>query len=179
MKTRVFVFQDQLVMSHGAAASASVEDILLDGIPGATRVRPASVREDRRGTDWWVDRTNGAPLSIDAKVRKDDFARLGSDDLALEVWSVKEKRVVGWTRNEAKRHDYILWLWQETGRWCLVPFPLLCTVFRERFGEWMADYKHAVQDTEGRYHSECIFVPRLVVWRAIYERFGGAAGKAA
>lgn len=169
----VYSFRDQLVMSDGVAATAAVHEILLDAIPGATGVRRATEQADKSGTDWWVDRINGAPLSIDLKARKEDWVRYLHDDLALEVWSVVESRKQGWTLDATKRTDYILWLWKDTGRWCLVPFPMLCTVFRERFGEWLEAYGTARQNTEGRYHSECVFVPRIVVWRAIYERFGG------
>jgi hypothetical protein len=91
---------------------------------------------------------------------------------------VIERRKIGWTRDPSKRTDFVLWHWQDTGRWCLVPFPMLCKVFGEFCPAWASPgsgYRRARQFTpDGRYHSECVFVPRQVVWDAILERFGGA-----
>jgi hypothetical protein len=174
VSVREFSFRDQLVMSTGVAAGAAVDEILISAIPGAVGVRRAAAHEDRNGTDWWVDQFNGDPLSIDLKARAEDFARRGKDDLALEVWSVVETRVPGWTRDSRKRTDYVLWWWQDTGRWCLVPFPMLCAVFVEHLDEWTTGYQVADQRTDGRYSSRCVYVPRVVVWRAIYDRYGGA-----
>jgi hypothetical protein len=172
MPPRNFSFAERLGMSHGAAAGATVRDILKANIPGAWDVRLANETDDRHGTDWWVERSSGEPISVDCKVRSSDWATKGSDDLALESWSVIESQKVGWTRDENKQTDYILWLWQDTGRWCLIPFPMLCKVFSEKWSQWALKYKSARQRTEN-YHSECVFVPRKVVWAAIYRRFGG------
>lgn len=163
-------------MSHGVSATANVSDILMAHILGATRVVAASERDDRSGTDWWVQRQCGRALSVDAKVRSEDWRKQhpNDDDLALETWSVVERGRVGWTRDVSKKTDYVLWLWQDTGRFCLVPFPLLSVVFSDKWGVWVAKYKTSRQFTpDGGYHSECVFVPRKAIWRAIYERFGG------
>ena len=168
----VFAFDTQLRMSQGVAANASVEEILLSAIAGAGQVRRATPGEDRNGTDWWVDLPAGHSLSVDLKARTSDWKERGGDDLALEIWSVVESEIPGWTLNLEKRTDYILWWWQNTGRWCLVPFPMLRTVFSELLPEWRRRYRIPPdQNTEGRYHSRCIFVPRRVVWAAIYRRF--------
>jgi len=171
-----YAFGAQLLWSDGVTATVAAESILLEAIPGATAVRRATREEDRTGVDWWVELANGHALAIDMKARSvDPLNAYGTDDLALEVWSVVQgaKRKQGWTLDADKRCDYILWVWMATGRWCLVPFPMLCTVFRERFGEWMSAYREFTQDTGGRWQSSCIFVPRKVVWRAIYDRYGG------
>jgi hypothetical protein len=175
---RSYLFGEQLRYSEGAHAGASCEDILLREIPGAMRVARAGTANDRTGTDYWVE-VYGRHLSVDVKVRRDDWAahHRDEDDLALETWSVCETKV-GWTRDPAKRCDYVLWLWVETGRFCLVPFPLLCRVFALHWQQWKPHYKCRRQSTpsgDGGYQSECVFVPRRVVWRAIYERFGGMA----
>ncbi len=158
-------------MSQGVAASLSVDGILMSAIAGAARVRQASPGEDRDGTDWWVDLVDGHSLSVDLKARAEDWSVRGEDDLALETWSVVEKQAPGWTLDLKKRTDYVLWWWQDTGRWCLVPFAMLRTVFFELAPEWRKRYRVCRQDTAGQWHSECIFVPRRVVWAAIYRRF--------
>lgn len=168
-----YTFADRLAMSEGAAAGVAVEDILLREIPGAVAVQRASREEDRSGIDWWVERSNGTHLGVDLKARAEDWAQHGHDDLALEVWSVVERRIVGWTLDIGKLTDYVLWHWQDTGRWCLLSFPMLARVFTDHLAEWVASYRVADQSTSGRYHSRCVFVPRLVIWRAIYDRYGG------
>lgn len=168
-------FSERLVMSHGASQSATVESILMANIPGAVAIQKASKAEDRSGVDWFVQIENGKRLGVDCKIRSKDYAKQNQDDLALETWSVVENKTIGWTRDSNKRTDYILWLWQDTGRWCLIPFHLLCAVFSNRWQEWGQVHKRSQQLTtgNGRYHSECVFVPRLEVWRAIYDQFGG------
>lgn len=169
-------FHERLAMSHGVSQSATVESILMANVPGAVAVQKASKTEDKSGVDWFVKIKNGKRLGVDCKIRSVDYANRGKDDLALETWSVIENNKVGWTRDSNKQTDYILWLWQDTGRWCLIPFHLLCAVFSNRWQEWKQVHKYSQQHTPGNgtgYHSECVFVPRLEVWRAIYEQFGG------
>ena len=171
-------FQERLVMSEGVAGNTVVEDVIMANIPGACHVYRAHLSNDRQGTDYWVELANGNHLSVDVKSRSEDWATkpppLRADDLALETWSVVEKRVVGWTRDAKKRTDYVLWFWQDTGRWCLIPFPMLCGVFSDKWQEWASMYKTRKQYTPGRdYHSECVFVPRKEVWAAIYRKYSG------
>ena len=172
-----YTFDGQLAFSDGAANAARVDDICMKQIPGAVSVERASKQADRNGTDWWIRRNGARPLSIDAKVRKQDWAAThpDEDDLALETWSVVESGVKGWTRNPKKQTDYILWLWVDTGRWCLISFPMLCAVMEDKWREWIARYKTKQQFTPGDpgYHSECVFVPRREIWKEIYNRFAG------
>ena len=176
MPPRNYGFAERLGMSHGAAIGVGVEEILKDNVPGAWNVRRASEQDDRSGTDFWVERGCGESLSVDCKIRSQDWSLKGCDDLALETWSVIERGKVGWTRDSAKRTDYVLWFWKDTGRWCLIPFPMLCKVFAAKWEAWTRKYKTVQQRTD-TYHSECVFVPRRVVWAAIYKHFGGE-GKA-
>ena len=174
-----YSFDERLMFSDGSVAAASVDKVLLDAIPGSLNVHRSGHANDRNGTDWWVEHSSGRHLSVDAKVRSKDYAASEDDpkdDLALETWSVVEKQVVGWTRNPDKRSDFILWLWVDTGRWCLVSFPMLCKVFQNKWNEWRTTYKTCKQFTARNgsgYHSECTFVPRREVWAEIYRTFGG------
>ena len=180
-------FNADLVMSDGVAASSDVRDVLMDRVPGAMGVYRAHEANDRQGTDWWVEISN-RHLAIDAKVRRSDWAAThpDEDDLALEVWSVKAvmkqgvrqrscRQSIGWTLDHQKRTDYVLWLWQDTKRFCLVPFPMLCRVFTEHRADWVRDYRTNEQFTEttrgNGWFSECVFVPRRVVWAEIYRMY--------
>ena len=146
-----------------------VEPILLARIPGAATVRKAEKQDDRNGTDYWVDRDGGLPaLSVDLKARDVDFLKTkGHDDLALETWSVCDTKV-GWTRDTSKRTDYVLWYWRDTGRFALVPFPPLCQAFSAHWREWRETYFYDRQ-TSGGWQSECVFVPRTVVFGALLD----------
>lgn len=174
-------FDERLAMSQGVSATADVYEILVSNIPGAVNVISAHKTNDRNGTDLWVEMSYGGFVSVDVKARGQDWSAKpppnGADDLALETFSVIEKNVVGWTRNSQKRTDYILWLWKDTGRWCLVPFRFLCRVMEDNWETWRRVYKTKKQYTPRKgasgYHSECVFVPREIVWREIYTYYSG------
>ena len=165
-------FNEQLAMSQGISESKSVKEIIQNNIPGALYVFQANSKNDKNGTDWWVECSSGKFLSVDVKVRGDDYLKKGFDDLALETFSVVEKSIIGWTRNADKQTDYIVWFWKDTGRWCLVPFKMLCKVFQENWVQWKEIYQCSLQETTKNgcalYHSECVFVPRREVWKKIY-----------
>ncbi len=177
-KPRHYGFHKQLSMSQGVSDSEDVRALLLRVIPGACQVIQAHEANDRNGTDYWVEHERGRFLSIDCKIREEDWSAkpppLTADDLALEIWSVVERRIVGWTRDRKKQTDYVLWFWLDTRRWCLIPFLQLCGVFEENWELWQSNYKHPQQYTpDGDYHSECVFVPRHEVWASIITKFGG------
>lgn len=156
-------FAERLDFSNGF--SVGLSDILVRKIPGAIKVVRASEADDRKGIDYRVLRADGKQFLVDAKIRNEDWSakNLKYDDLALETWSVIQNGIgikVGWTRDTAKHTDYILWLWTDTGRFFLVPFPMLCGVFENHWREWATTYKTARQDS-GEWQSECVFVPRL------------------
>ena len=170
-----FGFKQQLTMSNGVISSMDVPSLLMDQIPGALGVRKADTADDKQGTDYFVDHSRGVPVSIDIKARDiDPIDTYKSDDLALETWSVmRSKRV--WTWDNSKRTDYILWLFAPTKRYCLVPFHPLQSAFIKNARAWCKEYKRVAQPNHG-YRSECVFVPRNVVWRAIYEVSNGNVG---
>lgn len=179
-KPRDYSFEGRKALSR--EHDGAIEAILLDQIPGARQIIAACRENDKNGTDYWVEMAGGYFVSVDLKLREEDFAAktngARSDDLALETWSVVEKQLIGWTRNPSKRTDYILWYWIDTQRWCLVPFPLLCRVFQDNWEAWCITHKDKVhqQSTQehGGYHSECVFVPRREVWAALYSTFSGS-----
>jgi hypothetical protein len=176
-------FKQQLEWSDGHADQEDVERVLLNRIPAATKVTKADKKNDRQGTDYWVERSNALPpLSVDRKVRDEDFSvhinpKLRGDDLALETWSVMPGTggsvdgQVGWTRDISKRTDYVLWYWRDTARFCLVPFAPLCFVFGKTWREWSLRFKRRVQTSTGeggrQWNSECVYVDRNAVFDAM------------
>lgn len=160
MGDKILYFGERAAFSEGFM-SEGVARILRDRIPGCCAVKRAHRQDDRQGTDFWAFRHELPALSIDVKVRETDYAPRGLDDLALETWSVIGEKP-GWTRDTHKRTDYVLWYWQDTGRFFLVAFPPLCKVFSRYWKEWREKYQCNEQNSGG-WRSECVFVPRLVL----------------
>lgn len=173
---RDYSFQDMLAFSWGYADSEDIEHILCNNIPAAIIATRAQVQEDKQGIDYWVYRGNNQrPLSVDVKRRQDDpIISFNADDLALEIWNVVETRKIGWTLDKNKKSDYILWFFVPTKRWVLIPFPMLSHVFEKNLEKWQGKYRTATQSSNGgHWHSKCVFVPRLEIWRTIYDTYGG------
>lgn len=173
-------FAKDLWWSTGHGAKGVVE-VLSDPInfPGVTRVEKTKLSDDRNGVDYWVYLSNGDQIGVDIKSRTPDFSlpEHGSkDDLTLESWSVVEKRTPGWTRNPEKHCDYILFFWPTTGRWCMIPFRPLCSVFTQHWREWRKVYEtNKSESRKGNlvWHSEAVFVPRRLVLDLIEAQYGG------
>jgi hypothetical protein len=148
---------------------------------GSISATRATTEEDMAGTDYWALLPSGKKLSIDVKLRSTDYAvhsdpTRRADDLCLEVQSVVEKGKIGWTLDDSKETDYVLWLWPSSGRHCLMPFPWLRQAFYRHIGEWTELYSPQEQETASNgsiYHSRSLFVPRSVVWAACLERDDG------
>ena len=151
----------------------ALEEILLSRIPGATGVRLASRADDYRGTDYWVERLYSDAYSIDLKLREKDYG-----DLTLEIWSKMptdtETGQIGWTRNARLDTDYVLWAWADTGRFSIMPFAPLWSVFTKNWEEWLrlsrvrgSGIKAWVSGSKGdngsTWQSQCLFVREDIV----------------
>jgi hypothetical protein len=156
--TRYYEFDERLRLSGESAVDAAVTTIIRTSLPGVTHVERAGEFSDRNGTDYWARREYQPGLSVDLKLRTEDWSLRGRDDVALETWSVVGQKT-GWSRDETKQTDWVLWYWQDTRRYLLFPFPALCSVFTRNAADWLARYKHAPQSS-GSWESECVFVPR-------------------
>lgn len=171
-------FEDCLEFSLNQDTNDKVKAIIFDKFLGAEHVYKASTQDDKKGIDFWVECSNRNSVKVDCKIRKHDFALEGADVIAIETWSNVENLIPGWSRDFNKKTDYILWYWIDTERSVIVPFPLLCKVVYENWMHWSATYQLARQETKFKnsdksYHSECVFVPRLEVWKQIFNVFGG------
>jgi hypothetical protein len=173
-KSKSYSFNEKLRGSKGENILYHIVDILMGNIPGALQVIKSNLQDDLAGVDIWVSLYSGERIGIDCKIRDEDWSvkTPSRDDLALETWSVVEENIVGWTLDVKKKADYILWFWTDTGRWCLIPFLMLNHVFRINRNKWIKIYQVSKQHTpEGNYHSECVFVPRKVVWEEIVKNY--------
>lgn len=173
-------FAQQKIMSNGQAVSSEIRDVLLEKIPGAVAAYKSELCNDKTGVDWWVEMAGARHLAVDVKVREQDWAAShpDQDDLAIETFSVLESQKIGWSLDETKRCDFVLWFWKDTRRTCLISFPQLCRVCRDHWQRWSKDYKVARQRTRwlngSHYHSECVFVPRKEIWNQLYRTYAGS-----
>jgi hypothetical protein len=173
-----YSFSERNGFSRGVARDGDIASVLRANIPNATNVIQATLNDDKHGTDYWVQRLMVPALSVDIKTRDVDPItqyKPPRDDLALETYSDVTRQTIGWTRDPNKRTDYILWYFTPTKRWVLVPFPMLCSVFIDKWQQWRSQYQTAQQRSSNGHTwiSECVFVPRVVVWREIFNRYGG------
>jgi hypothetical protein len=186
MNVSLHDFGDRMRFSDGVAAKTDVRLILLENIPACVEVVRAGEADDKNGTDYWAKRILPLrSLSVDLKCRSGDpmvdwrDMKLGNprDDLALETWSVLPENgrpgKLGWTRDHTKATDYILWLFPTTGRWVLIPFHMLCSIFAVRWEEWRERFAPPKQQQSNGWKSECVYVPRRELWVELYRRFGG------
>lgn len=175
---REYSFNERMAFSEGVSRNSSIENILLSAIPGAVKIIRADKANDLNGVDFWVILDSGKKVGVDVKARSVDYAkRYGKDDLALEFWSVRGKKI-GWTLDETKITDYIFWIWKDTGRWCLIPFLMLLKIFKENHVEWIKDPNFEIAEQHSnkfgkKWISDCIYVRRKLIWRKMYEKFGG------
>lgn len=172
----VYDFDDRLDMSRDP--KQQIMERLKASIAGATEVRFALNIEQRRGLNYWVTLESGDVIGVDVHVREEDWLETrGYDDLALETWSVIDPPIPGWTRDPKRPADYVFWLWRDSGRWLITSMPLLRTAFIQHWENWRGRYPKYVQKTHMKtgksYKSECIFVPRPVVFAAMDSIFRG------
>lgn len=166
---KVTNFHDDLVRSQVAARQIDLETAFRATIPGYTGHRFATAAEDRRGTDVWVMREGRRDLSIDMKIRNvDPLERYGTDDLAIELFSVIDDARPGWSIDATKETDYVYWFFPG-GRYVMAPFAALCMACRQHRVEWLMKYPaiEAVTRAHGNFRSQCLLVPTNVVMRAL------------
>lgn len=168
-------FNGDLSASKGILEACDVGEILRSRIPGCLKVKQADSAIDKTGVDWTAELQCGRIVGIDVKHRTQDYRARGKDDLALETWSVVGKRV-GWTRDFNKACEWILWVWGDTGRFCMIPFSPLCAVFDLNWQRWLDEFGEQRQTSKRgsmRWQSECVYVPRLTVIQSVTDWCNG------
>ncbi len=172
-----YEFEKQLALSQAESSNGNVGEILTSTIPTAVRSRPANLKQDKQGIDWFVELGSGKEVGVDVKVRAKDCQDFGNDDVLLETWSKFKEQKIGWTLDERKQCDYIFYLWADTGRWMLIPFVLLLKVFRKNQARWTQEYgeKQTSTTNNGGWTTKFVCVPRRELWAEVYKEFGGNA----
>jgi len=182
-------FQERLKFSQGVRMETDTETIK-SMLPGCVSVEKASADLDKRGVDYIATLRGGAEVYIDAKTRQGKMWSRHFDrndpEVAIEKWSVcpggkynipEERAKTGWTLDESKITDMILYTWDEaTDKAYLVPFQTLRTAARLYWCRWERIYKLYRQEShkQGRqWESEAMFIPVSMVLKAMNDVMQG------
>lgn len=174
-------FKEMLDFSIGRQQYTDIATIQ-QMIPGCIKVEKTDPEMDRDGVDYIAHLRGGAEVLIDGKNRAPGASRYwkGEPEVALEKWSVRPggkynaEQAVGWTLNESRDVDYILFTFDPDD--CeyvyLFAFQLLRMAFRKYCLIWFEQFPHAVQESQfngRRWESECVYVPINVAYDAVRE----------
>ena len=159
-------FKDDLEDSLKKENDLKIKKCILERYPGAKVIQNLANTNDS-GIDYFVIMDNKT-INIDVKIRDIENKY---DDLALELWSVKEQGKVGWLEDTTKLTDVILWIYQD-GFTYFANFKELQKIFTIYKNEWIDDYFAPEQKT--RYHgqiytSQCIMVPIDTIEQKLFE----------
>lgn len=149
-------------------------------LDGCETVRVATREEQSFGIDYVAVLGAGAHVFVDTKARTPGASRywkLGSPELALELWSVMPTESVpngkiGWTLSQKSLTDMVLFTFDPTDtQLCyLVGFQSLRLAFNRFQHEWAVAYGETTQSSDGgRWKSQAVFVPASIVLNAIRE----------
>jgi hypothetical protein len=130
-------FSESLARSHSYADAPWWQEIYLKAFPG-------SIMQDMRADGWWqragIDRRlhcpNGTTVTVDEKVREENY-----NDFALEWWShwhptEPERRKPGWMEKPDIACDYIAYAFVPTCRCYLLPYRELKRLWEANKNEW-------------------------------------------
>lgn len=163
---------------------------LLQSIPASTSVSRANTKADRQGTDYWINRKHGLkPISVDVKHRGfDPIERFGSDDACIETtsvytgedrepWQNEYRAKPGWTLNESKQTDLIIYTWPTASnarRFWILYFPILLRATQLNWKYWAYLYKERPAHNKN-YLTLSIYPPRNVIAQAMRTLTTGTA----
>lgn len=168
-------FYEKLSYSLGHQQTVDC-NILRSHIPKCVNVEKTSVDIDRAGVDYIATLQGGTKILIDAKTRTPGCSRYWKDEpeLAIETWSVVEKKIPGWTFNEKSDVDYILYTFpkEDYAGYFFIPFQLLRSASISCYPDWIKRFPKHYQRNNG-YTSEAMFIPANVILAEVKREMQG------
>ena len=179
-------FAERLNFSNGIEIGPDIYELLYGMIPGSHDIERATREEDKNGTDLWVPRHGLPPVSVDLKNRSfDPMVRFKSDDACIETtsvyrgnskppWEDEHRYKIGWTLNEHKRTDIVLYTWPAGKglRYWALYFPWLCAAAKKDWRDWARQYGEKPAKNKG-YITLSIYPPRWLIAQAMGEIIRG------
>ncbi len=160
--SKVHNFANSLDLSNSQSDDPMWEKVYRSAFP--TLETMICVRKDgwaqRGGIDRVLTLSSGKTLTVDEKVRAKDY-----DDILLEYWSNKEKRIPGWIAKDLAC-DFIAYAFIPSKRCYLLPFHQLRLAWKNNKDEWVEKHfsSHARND---RYTTVSVAVPIGILMSAI------------
>lgn len=123
-----------------------------------------SIRDDgwaqRGGIDRLIVLASGKQVLVDEKVRYKEY-----DDIALEYWSSRERKIPGWVAKDLAC-DYIAYAFVNSQRCYLLPFLQLRKAWAEHHRQWVGRFPKVEAANDG-YTTVSVAVPIDTLMRAI------------
>lgn len=167
---KVYDFDECLRESDTEEIRSKIIAELKKQFPDALAVERACTFDDKLGVDYVLRFPGLRSIACDVKVRRKDFALRGLADITLEIWSDFDAQKTGWTLDETKFTDYVLFYWVETGRAVKYDARDLRAVFKANLADWEKKYGSELTGTNARkpFRSQVMFVPDRDVAAEIY-----------
>lgn len=168
-------FTDDLAMSERPEVVSAIKLACHRYWPELLGIHKAHLENDKLGVDFWLEFPNGRMEGLDAKIRRPDFSLHGDDRIAcLELLANTTTRKTGWTIDPAKRSDWIMFHYIESGRSIFYNARELRAAVIRFLPDLKLTGKPSTQRTGG-YESTSLFVSHRDLWAAIYRHAHGKA----
>ncbi len=109
-------FHKDLALSQSPKITAAIWKIISDHFPEADAITPADIDDDKKGTDYWIDFSNGKRESLDYKIRYKDY--YDTDPLHrtafIELVANTTSGKLGWSIDPMKQTDHVLFYYADT-----------------------------------------------------------------
>ena len=138
-------------------------NILKSHIPNCIAIKKTDTATDKTGIDYIAELDGGAKIYIDAKTRTPGCSRYwrGEPELAIEMWSVVEKKKVGWTFSKKTNVDYILYTFpkEDYSGYFLFRFSFCVQLRNVVISNGKRDIQSIINKIMDIHHKLCLFLP--------------------
>lgn len=93
----------------------------------------SDLQDQRRGADKRIHLSDGQIVICDEKFRKKDY---GKNDVLLEIWSDRDKRIKGWLLKKNSITDFIAYAVLPKSLCYMIPFKKLQQLFHQKKYDW-------------------------------------------
>ncbi len=171
-------FHADLAMSDQPGVVAAVKAAIKARFPEVLNITQAHKQNDMLGADYWLEFQGCKMETLDAKIRKLDYSLRGDDRIAcLELVANTTTGKIGWTLDPAKRTEWVMFFYCETGRSVFYNARELRAAILAYLPHLKVIGKASTQRT-GNYESTSLFVSHRELWAAIYRNAARSDDKA-
>lgn len=166
-------FHADLAMSDTPEVVAAIKAACHAQFPELLTVTRAHKENDKLGADYTLEFPGYRHEALDVKIRKKDYSLHGDDRIAcLELVSNTTTGKIGWTLDPAKRTDWVLFYYIESGKRVFYHARELRAAVVAYLPQLRKIGKPSIQQT-GRYESTSLFVRHRDLGAAIYHHGQG------